>query len=110
MKTKNLILATLLAAVATAGFAQGAAPATPGIDQRQANQDKRIDQGVASGALSAREARRLERQQNAIERAEARAKSDGTVTARERQRLHNQQDRTSRHIYRQKHDRQQGAR
>ena len=113
MKTKSLILASLLAAVATASLAQGAMPApaaTPGVDQRQANQDKRIDQGAASGALTAREARRLERRQDTIDRAEARAKSDGTVTARERQRLHHKQDRASRHIYRQKHDRQHGVR
>jgi hypothetical protein len=113
MKTKCLILASLLAAVATASLAQGAAPApaaTPGVDQRQVSQDRRIDQGTASGALTAREARRLERQQDAIDRAEARAKSDGTVTARERQRLHRKQDRASRHIDRHKHDRRHGVR
>ena len=30
---------------------------TPGIDQRQANQEKRIDKGIASGALNSAWAR-----------------------------------------------------
>jgi hypothetical protein len=113
MKTRSLTLASRLAAVATASLARGAAPApvaTPGVDQRQASQDKRIDQGAAAGALTAREARRLERRQDAINRAEARAMSGGTATARERQRLHHKQDRASRHIDRQKHDRQHSVR
>ena len=81
--------------------------ATPRIDQRQANQERRIDHGVASGALTAREAHRLQHQQVRIDRAENRAKADGDVTRRERAGLHLMQDRASRQIYRQKHDRQQ---
>ena len=43
----------------SAGMAYGQAE-TPGIDQRQANQEQRIDQGIASGQLTQREAGRLE--------------------------------------------------
>ena len=45
-----------LALVPAAAFAQ---TGTPRIDQRQQNQEQRIDQGVSSGVLTGREARRL---------------------------------------------------
>ncbi len=80
---------------------------TPGIDQRQANQERRIDQGIASGQLNEREANRLNNQQEHINKIEDKAKSDGVVTNKERARMKHAQDRTSRHIARQKHDRQQ---
>lgn len=79
---------------------------TPGVDQRQANQERRIDQGVASGSLTQREANRLERGQARVDRMENRAKADGVVTPGERARLHQAQDVQSRRIYAQKHDRQ----
>lgn len=89
---------------ATLVFAQAE---TPGIDQRQANQERRIDQGIASGRLSEREASRLNNQEEHINNLEEKAKSDGVVTKKERARIRHAQDRTSRHIARQKHDRQQ---
>jgi hypothetical protein len=100
--------------MASAGaMAQTPAPtgtaATPGVDQRQANQEKRIDQGIASGQLTKRETRRLEREQGAINRAEDKAKADGVVTAQERHRLHHAQNKASRDIRRQKHDAQHRA-
>lgn len=79
---------------------------TPRIDQRQANQEKRIDQGVAGGQLNEHEANRLNKQQEHVNRLEDKAKSDGVVTKKERARIGHAQDRTSRHIGRQKHDRQ----
>jgi hypothetical protein len=88
-----------------AGMAYGQAE-TPGIDQRQANQEQRIDQGIASGQLTQREAGRLEQQQKHINTMEDKAKSDGVVTKKERARLHAAQDKASKKIYRQKHDRQ----
>ena len=80
---------------------------TPRIDQRQANQERRIDQGIASGQLNEREATRLNNQQEHINSMEDKAKSDGVVTKKERARIRHAQDGTSRHIARQKHDRQQ---
>lgn len=106
----NLRLLAVGATVALALFGAGAqaasAASTPRVDQRQARQEQRIEQGVASGQLNAREAARLEREQAAIGKAEDRAKSDGTVTKKERARLHHLQDHASRDIRRQKHDRQ----
>ena len=77
---------------------------TPGIDQRQANQEQRIDKGIASGHLTEQEANRLSNQQERINRMEDRAKSDGVVTKKERKKLHTGQDRASRKIAHQKHD------
>ncbi len=79
---------------------------TPRVDQRQANQERRIDQGVASGSLTEREANRMERGQQRVDNMENRAKSDGVVTRGERARLHQAQEVQSRRIYAQKHDRQ----
>lgn len=79
---------------------------TPRVDQREANQERRIEQGVASGSLTPREARRLERGQQHVANMESRAKADGVVTRRERAELHHAQDVQSRRIYAQKHDAQ----
>jgi len=79
---------------------------TPHVDQQQANQERRIDQGVASGSLTQREANHLERGQQRVDNIEARAKADGVVTRKERARLNQAQNVQSRHIARQKHDRQ----
>ncbi|MBI5718409.1 MAG: hypothetical protein HZC37_12075 [Burkholderiales bacterium] len=111
--SKRLFAVVTCAALAAASFgtlaqtpAPAAAASTPRIDQRQANQERRIDQGVASGQLTRRETRRLERQQGAVNRAENRARADGTVTAQERARLEHMQDHTSANIARQRHDAQ----
>lgn len=77
---------------------------TPRIDQRQENQDRRIEQGLESGALTQREANRLEHQQMRIEHQEAAAKADGVVTNGERARLTHQQNKANRNIARKKHN------
>ena len=82
-----------------------AQPATPGVDPRQANQERRIEQRVKSGQLSGREAARLERGQDRVERMEQKAKEDGRVTPKERARLKRAQDRQSAAIRHEKHDR-----
>ena len=96
-------LAALSLVVPALAFAQNN---TPRVDQREANQEARIQQGVNSGSLTPREARRLERGQQHVENMEARAKADGVVTPGERARLHQAQDVQSRRIYAEKHDRQ----
>jgi hypothetical protein len=101
---KTIVAAAVLALSAFAATAAGTD--TPRIDQRQANQEQRIDQGIASGELTKPEARRMNRQQNVVNRAEDRAKADGVVTAQERKRLTKAQNATSKRIYRQKHDAQ----
>ena len=82
------------------------AMADPVIDQRQADQEQRIDQGIGSGQLTAAEAARLERGQARIERMERRALADGRLDPRERRRIMHAQEVQSRHIYREKHDNQ----
>jgi hypothetical protein len=109
---KHLIASAALAALSASALAQASAPAgtnTPRVDQRQANQEQRIDNGVASGQLTPRETRRLTREQNVVDRAENKAKADGTVTAHERNRLHKMQRHASKDIRHQKHDRQGAA-
>lgn len=86
--------------------AQEATKDTTRIDNRQARQEARINNGVASGQLTQRESRRLNAQQNRVERMESRAKSDGTVTTLERAKIENAQDKQSRRIARQKRDAQ----
>ena len=103
MQKIRLIGTALLALAAAAAQAQ---TATPGVDQRQANQEKRIQQGVATGELTPREAARLERGQDRVEKMEEKAKADGVVTPEERARLKKAQDRQSAAIYKEKHDRQ----
>jgi hypothetical protein len=78
---------------------------TPGIKQRQKNQQKRIGQGVGSGELTAKETIRLEKEQKEIQQEKKEAKSDGTVTKEERKDIHQDQNKASRHIYRAKHNR-----
>lgn len=101
LKTLAAGAALALAALAPFGtHAQG----TPGIDQREANQQARIHRGVATGQLTPRETWRLRREQRAIRRADAMARADGVVTRQERHRLRHMQLRASRDIYRQKHN------
>lgn len=109
MTTRHTIAALLVGCAMASAFAQtpaAGAASTPNVDARQQRQHQRIEQGVASGELTRREAHRLHAQQRAIARAETRAGADGHVTAAERSRLHHLQDRASRDIHRQKHDRQ----
>lgn len=106
MYIKTLMIAAALAAASTA-YAQTKDPAaTPGVDKRQEVQQKRIEQGVQSGQLNAKEAGRLERHQTHIANMESKAKADGTVTKNERARLHHAQDQESKRIHHEKHDRQ----
>jgi hypothetical protein len=78
----------------------------PGIQQRIQNQEQRIDQGVASGQLTPKEAGRLEAREAKIKQDEARMKSDGKLTPQERKKLNKELDKESERIYKQKHDRQ----
>jgi hypothetical protein len=110
MKRTSSLLISVLAALTLPVFAQTAPAkdpaATPGIDKRQAEQQKRIDQGVASGRLTPNEAARLEKGQQRVQKLEDKAKADGTVTGKERARIQQAQNVQSRHVAKEKHDRQ----
>ena len=111
MKIQTLVAALILG-MGTSAFAQTPAapePTTPKVDQRQINQQKRIDQGVASGALTSKEAANLDKRQDKIAADEAAAKADGKVTRAERRKLQREENRSSAAIKRQKHDRQKVA-
>lgn len=114
MKIHTLIAAIALT-VGGAAFAQAPVAskdplATPKIDQRQANQEKRIDQGIASGALTTKEATQLDKRETRIESDKLAAKADGKITRAEHRKLTREQNRASTAIRHQKHDRQTAAR
>ena len=100
---KTLLIAGMVGTLATLSSAQ-AGVATPRIDQRQENQERRIEQGVDSGRLTQGEAQRLEAQQDRIENAEVRAKADGVVMRAERRHLKKRENKASRNIFRKKHN------
>ena len=87
-------------------LAAGAQTNTPRVDQREANQEARIQQGAASGSLTQKETMRLENGQQRVQNMEMQAKADGVVSKQERHQLHHAQEGQSRHVYKQKHDRQ----
>lgn len=103
MKAIRLITVAMALTMLTAAVASAHA-ATPRVDQRQANQRARIQQGVRSGELTRGEASRLRAGQRHVNRVERRAKADGVVTGRERAHLNHAQNVQSRHIARLKHN------
>ncbi len=110
MTTIKAAVVAVSLAFAGAVFAQGTpAPAgnpaaTPGIDKRQENQQKRIDAGVKSGQLTEKEAARMEKRQEKLQKDKEKAQADGVVTKKERHHLNREADRNSKAIARQKHD------
>jgi hypothetical protein len=112
MKLKMMMAAVAIVALPALVSAQTPAAPTPSdvrgaqIDQRQANQDKRIDQGVKSGQLTQREAARLDKGQARVDKMENRALADGKVTKGEANRIDKAQNVQSARINNQKHDKQ----
>jgi hypothetical protein len=106
----NAVIAALSLLVAGAAMAQTPPAkdpaATPGLDKREATQQKRIDQGVASGQLNAKETNRLDKREAKLAADETAAKADGKVTKAERAKLHREANRDSKAIHKQKHDAQ----
>ena len=84
---------------------------TPGIDNSEFRISERIDEGVRSGRITQREARRLHSREREIERHEARFKSDGVVTQQERRQLRNElkalRDEVERMMRHDRHDRRE---
>lgn len=70
--------------------AVGNAGNTPGIDNREYQISQRIDEGIRSGRIDPREARKLQRRERDIARHEAQFKADGVVTPQERRQLRNE--------------------
>lgn len=101
---RKILMLTSFLAVTSLTQAVVADVDTPRIDQRQANQQQRIEQGVTSGELTQREAARLQNQQMRIEHMEEAAKADGEVTKGERARITHRQNEAGRAITRKKHN------
>ncbi len=101
MKLTSLLAALIVTISAAPAFA---GTDTPKIDKHQENQQKRIDEGVKSGALTAKETENLEKREAKIEADKTAAKADGKVTVAERHKLKREERKTSRAIHRQKHD------
>lgn len=108
MNNRRLIASAVFAALAFPVFAQTTPPApgtkTPVIDQRAANQEKRIAAGEASGQLTNKEAANLEKREAKLNTDIAKAKSDGTVTKAERKKLRREENKDSRKIAKKKHN------
>ena len=106
MRMFKLSLAVTVASLMSAtAFAETAAEQD---QQRDVNQQQRIEQGLKSGELSTKEAGRLEREQQHVDRLQAHDLKDGHMSAGEQLRLDKAQNATSADIYKQKHDAQTG--
>ncbi len=78
-----------------------------GINGDQANQQARINQGIQSGALTPKEAQRLQNNQAEFAAKEARLRASGNgLSYQERARLEAEQAKLSKQIYNQKNDAQ----
>ncbi len=102
MQTRHLITATLILMVGLAWT--GTASAGP-LKKRIKNQHYRINDGIARGELTYREARHLRRQQRQIRRLRHHFMADGRLTYRERRILNERLNRSSERIYAFKHNR-----
>ncbi len=105
----TLLTQAILAGLVLVGLFLASLPAradtrAPGIQRREWLQQRRLDQGLASGQLTAREGDYLPRQQTRIRATEAAMKADGRLTRAERARLHRMLNQSSRDIFRLKHN------
>lgn len=99
-----LTVGALLATTSIASADYWNSSSTRQIDTREANQEKRIQQGVRSGQLTRSEYYKLEAEQARIHQMERQAKADGYISPAERARINAAQNAASRHIYQEKHD------
>ena len=101
---RTLLTLAALAAVTAAPLAANAQP-WQSINQRQANLEQRINQGVRSGSLTRPEAARLRGEFKSISRLEVSYRRSNGLSMRERADLDARFDRLNRQIQVQKHDR-----
>lgn len=104
------------ASAQTANPASGAGPGVvdPGhprvnqVNRREANQQKRIANGVKSGKLNSKQAAHLEKREASVQKREQKdmAKHNGHLTKAEQKGINRQQNRISKNIYEDKHPKQ----
>ena len=98
------ILGGLLVAALAITSVANAQTRTPVINQRQANQRARINQGVGSGQLTHNETHNLRNDERQIRDQKQRDKASGHVSYAQRSKLRHEENRTSRAIYHDKHN------
>ena len=101
MKRRILCGLGTMALMAGASLAQDAAPANGQVyEQKQANQQARIDNGVATGKLSNHQAKKLDKNQAKInhEVGKDMAKNGGTLTPGEKAKVGSQMHKESKDI------------
>jgi hypothetical protein len=98
---RNVVAALVVVAFASPAFAAE-------VDNREANQQARIAEGVQSGQLTPHETAKLERKEAKIhhEIARDRAANGGKLTPAEKAKINREQNRESKKIYKEKHDAQ----
>ena len=90
-----------------AGLIATGSLAAQSVREREANQQDRIQQGVATGELTPHEAKKLERKEAKIRRDIRKERADdGYLSASERAKIQKEQNRVSKKIYKEKHDNQ----
>jgi hypothetical protein len=102
------------AAAQTATTTSGAGPGVvdPGhprvneVNRREANQQRRIANGIKNGSLSPKETANLEHREASVQRQEQRdmAKHSGHLTKAEQRHLNERENHISRSIYKDKHN------
>jgi hypothetical protein len=102
MRTTAITLQLIaMSVLTTAAWAQTPAEQD---QQRDVNQQQRIEQGLQSGQLSTKEAGSLERQEKHVDNMEARDLKNGSMSAGEQARLNAAQNKVSSDIYADKHN------
>ena len=71
---------------------------------REHNQQSRVKQGVQSGTVTRKEAKKLRKGQKRVDHMQVKASADGVVTPKEKLKIEKAQDKQSALIYKQKHD------
>ena len=93
-------------AIAVASMGAFAQTETPRVDKREANQQKRIGNGIKSGKVNSQEATNLEKRETSVQNREQKdmAKHNGHLTKAEQKGINRQQNRISKSIYKDKHN------
>jgi hypothetical protein len=94
-------VAVATSVLSTAAWAQSVAEQD---QQRDVNQQERIEQGLKSGELSTKEAGSLERDEQHVDRMEANDLKNGSISPAEQARLNAAQNKASGAIYADKHN------
>ena len=103
MKTTSITFQLIAASLLTSAAWAQTTPAERD-QQRDVNQQQRIEQGLQSGQLSTKEAGSLERQEQHVDKMEAHDMKNGAITPGEQARLNAAQNRVSNDIHADKHN------